>query len=344
LGLFALVQLGLGLEETALRDPTYWFKAERLKRRLTGAERPLTVVMLGSSRTLHGLEAASLEAPLSRQLGRPVVAFNFGLVGAGPLTELLTLRRLLADGIRPDLLLVEVLPPVLAGQIPFFEVQRVQPPVSCLRAWELRLVERYGERTPRGPRGARGAARLLPCYYHRLALVSRLWPSLLPWGDRLNGFQEVNDSGDLAPLYRAEQRPRALAVAEREYQLYLNGFRLGGPAPRALEELLRTCRREGIPTALVLMPEGPAFRSWYRGQSWPQIREYLDGVSRRTATPLFSAREWLDEDAFLDSHHMLPQGSARFTERLGREVIGPLLSRRRAPGGAAAARAFAGGG
>ena len=38
--------------------------------------------------------------------------FNFGMVGAGPLVELVVLRRLLAEGVRPDLLLVEVLPPL----------------------------------------------------------------------------------------------------------------------------------------------------------------------------------------------------------------------------------------
>lgn len=326
-----------------LRDLPYWYKLERLKRRSSAPERPLTVVMLGSSRTLHGLDAASLERPLSRRLGRPVVVFNFGLVGAGPLRELITLRRLLADGVRPDLVLVEVLPPVLAGQVPYMDVRLVEDPVCRLRVQDLDPVARYGGPSRQKLRLAWGATWLLPCYYHRLTIVSRVFPSLLPLNDRLDGFRDINGSGDVPPVYRAEQRPRALKVAREEYGFFLNGFRLGGFGPRALEEVLQLCRGERIPTALVLMPEGPVFRSWYRGDSWRQIREFLDGLSRRTGVPVFSARDWLGENDFVDSHHMLPGGGARFTERLGREVIAPLLSRQ-APAAATAARASGGGG
>ena len=51
-----------------------------------------------------------VERELEDVLGRPVVVFNFGLWGAGPGTSLLTLHRLLAEGTRPDLVLIEVLP------------------------------------------------------------------------------------------------------------------------------------------------------------------------------------------------------------------------------------------
>jgi len=326
---FALVQLLVALAVGAMRDPAYGYKLERLKRLSAAPGKPLTVVMLGSSRTLHGFEAASLTAPVSRRLGRPVVVFNFGLAGAGPLTELITLRRLIADGVRPTLLLVEVLPPVLAGQVPFFEVQRVQNPVCRLRPQDLRLIGRYGGPRPSELRRAWGVTWLLPCYYQRLTIVNMVCPALLPLSDRLDCSLGVNEVGDMAAPYRAEQRPKARASAEQEYGVWLNGFRLGGFAPRALGEILDTCRRRRIPTALVLMPEGPVFRSWYRGDTWKQIKGFLDALSRQTGVPVFNAREWLDEDEFVDSHHMLPQGSAHFTERLGREVIVPLLTRQR---------------
>ncbi len=117
--LFLLTQLGLGWVTTAwrpaLRDPYYGQKVRLLQQRLADAPAPSTVVMVGSSRTAYGFAPARLEGRLAREIGRPVVAFNFGLFGAGPATELLTLRRLLDDGIRPSLLLVEVLPPLLAA-------------------------------------------------------------------------------------------------------------------------------------------------------------------------------------------------------------------------------------
>ncbi len=70
--------------------------------------------MLGSSRTCHGLAADELHERLSRELGRPVSVVNAGLPGSGPFTELLLWRRLRRDGVRPDLLLVEVLPGLLS--------------------------------------------------------------------------------------------------------------------------------------------------------------------------------------------------------------------------------------
>ena len=67
-----------------LTDPYYGYKAYLLKQRLKGhAERPYTVLMLGSSRTYSGLETARLEQPLADALGRPVVAFNFAVNAAG---------------------------------------------------------------------------------------------------------------------------------------------------------------------------------------------------------------------------------------------------------------------
>ena len=124
IAVFAAFQLGLAFaieyRLPELRDPNYAIKADRLQRRWTevrrNAEHAKLVVILGSSRTAFGVKADELEEPLSRDLGGPVVAYNMGVFAAGPVTELVHLKRLIADGIRPDLLLIEVLPPLLAGQ------------------------------------------------------------------------------------------------------------------------------------------------------------------------------------------------------------------------------------
>ena len=40
----------------------------------------------------------------------------------------------------------------------------------------------------------------------------------------------------------------------------------------------------------------------------------------------FDARAWVpDEAGFTDGHHLLPAGALRFSERFGREAVGPLL-------------------
>ncbi len=102
-------------------------------------------------------------------------------------------------------------------------------------------------------------------------------------------------------------------------------FHLGGPACDALRELLDDSRRDGVKTALVVAPEGPEFRGWYPPKTWRTIRVWLERLSREYDAPLVNAREWIDEDDFMDSHHLLKAGAARFTERLGRECIVPML-------------------
>ena len=101
-----------------LRDPLYADKESRFFERVASKGQAVTVAMFGSSRTSNALRGTDLEAILELSLGRPVVAFNFGVPSSGPITQTLYLKRLLATGMRPDLVLFEIMPPLLAGQMP----------------------------------------------------------------------------------------------------------------------------------------------------------------------------------------------------------------------------------
>ena len=76
------------------------------------ADRP-TVVMLGSSRTGLAFHGKRAEQALAAELGRPAVAFNYGVPASGPVTHLVYLDRLLDGGITPDVLVLEVMPTML---------------------------------------------------------------------------------------------------------------------------------------------------------------------------------------------------------------------------------------
>lgn len=323
-GAFLLIQLGLALAidsgRLGLRDPLYTDKAEILRRQSRVGKK--TVVMLGSSRTVYGLRGNVARAALG---GDEVTVFNFGLPGAGPLTELLVLRRLLAEGLRPDAVLVEVLPPLLAGQVRLAETTRFAP--EHLAHGELHLVERHLP-NERDWRREWWEAWALPCYHQRFAIVSRLAPSLLHYSLRLDWFRAADEYGWVAPPWpqRTPERYRAaVAQAQAEYAYYLDDFQLGGPSPPALRELLELCRAERIPVALVLMPEGSDFRGWYSADATRQVHTFLDGLCREFGVALIDAREWLPDEGFCDSHHPVPAGADRFSARLGVEAIAPLL-------------------
>jgi hypothetical protein len=119
----------------------------------------------------------------------------------------------------------------------------------------------------------------------------------------------------------AEMRHLGIGSARRQYAADLQAFRVGAKAARALGDLLNLCRREKIRAALVLMPEGPAFRSWYSPSAEAQLQGLLAAVRQAYPVGLFDARDWIPEEGFLDSHHLLPDGATRFSTRFAGEVL-----------------------
>src|SRR5262249_7123958 len=143
--LFAGLQLALaGVMEKwrpEWRDPEYGCKLARLQARQAEAPgRPL-VVVLGSSRAALGFRP---DAVAAEAVGERPVVFNFAIAGAGPLTELLQLRRLLAAGVRPDWLVIEVMPPLLHQEWPWVEENLIH--VERLAWADLRLLRRHWSR------------------------------------------------------------------------------------------------------------------------------------------------------------------------------------------------------
>src|SRR5262245_57272552 len=93
-----------------LADPEFGYKLAKLREQVQAkaANQPC-VVMLGSSLTGMGFNPSAMSTLRPGELGRPVV-FNFGINSGGVVVQLLCLRRLLAEGVRPDLVLVEAHP------------------------------------------------------------------------------------------------------------------------------------------------------------------------------------------------------------------------------------------
>jgi hypothetical protein len=329
LGAAVALQLGTGAYLTwgrpNLSDYDYHLKITRLIRREKEyAPGDVRVVMLGSSRTLNGFRAGELEEQLRRETGRNVRPFNFGIPGSGTFTNLLYLRRLLADGHRPDLVLLEVLPGELNG-----EVGTMHPTWERrLRRDELSLALRYHARP--GFVGKWVAAHLSPFSEQRLLLLTHLVPQLLSYRDRADQLGGTDPFGWMALPFRgdAARRARALKLAHDEWAPGLARLKVGETHLRALRETLAECRANDIAVVMVLMPEGPVFRSWYSPGTRIAIDAALGDLSSETGVPVVDARDWVDDEGlFMDSHHLLPEGATRFTRRLADEVVLPALCR-----------------
>jgi hypothetical protein len=305
-------------------DPTYYGRLQYVRQgQAADPARARTVVFLGTSRTFEGVTAVPLSRELSAELDRPVVAANWGIPGAGFVTNLLTFRRLQRDGVRPDLMLIEVMPSLFGEDSPGLLTEALLP-ATRLDHLDLPVLERYRGNTRPDLRREVVLAEAGTLYSRRYALAWALSPHLVPtFGD--DGFPlvwPVNLSGR-GPDQTPEFHAKALAHAHGEYAHHLADFK---PARcESLHELLTACRDAGVPVALLLMPEGPVYRSWYGPETWPRIQAWLDQVSAEFGAEVVNAREWMDESDFRDSHHLMAPGAARFSSRLGHEYIVPRL-------------------
>src|SRR5262245_10926531 len=126
-----------------IREEAWQHRVRCYRERMAAQPDALTVVQLGSSRTMNGLAGSAGEPILAERLGQPVVLLNFGLAGAGsPIRRRIDLQRLLNDGVRPDLLLLELLPVGFERRSKAVSIGPELLPVNCLRLDEVRLMDR----------------------------------------------------------------------------------------------------------------------------------------------------------------------------------------------------------
>jgi hypothetical protein len=301
-------------------DPEYAEREHLLLERLAdNPNRPL-VLALGSSRTAFGLHAARLS---SGDCEPPAVVFNFALKGAGPNVERLTLRRLVACGVRPDLLLVEVLPPLFtAPNGPHVEAFWLKG--ERLRTSELaEVVPRHARQTRLLTEWAR--SRLLPGDVKRdqfLRLSNLATPGPPPPFDQ-DGYGSYLLR--MPPEQLPEVRKRLLESAHAQYHTTFGEFRPAAVQIESLRALLRDARRAGIPTVLFVLPEAKDFQAFYAPGHVAAFDAFLTALAREEATPLVNARDWVSDEGFWDGHHLLADGAAVFTDRFGREAVRPLL-------------------
>ena len=305
-------------------DPEYGYRLARLRARLAAEpQRPLLLV-LGSSRVELGLRPEALPQVDTAPARTPLV-FNFGLTGAGPVTELVYLRRLLAAGIRPRYLAIEVLPPALYCDDVWGEEQFLN---RDHLAWDdLPLLQSYFNHTT-DLHGRWLTSRLACTYTYRQGLLSRYLPGWLPLSSRLDAWRvNVSPSGWLAyerTTVDAVQVRHGQEFARRQYARALANFHIAEAPDRALREMLEACRREQITPMLLVMPEGSAFRGWYPPAARARIDGYLARLGRDYGVTLLDARTWVADEEFFDGHHLLPSGATAFTERFGPEMTASL--------------------
>lgn len=288
--------------------------------------RPL-LVMVGSSRTAWDFQASALDG-MPDSNGRPMLVYNFGVPSTGPLFQLFWLRDMLAKGIRPHFLLIEFLPPLLC------EPRRGVFSEDSMLEYETLSARRMLQWMPYLQRPKKWAnlwleARVAPCYIFRNHLVAEL--KSLATGQPMLKHPPIDNRGwhVALPFLEPLVHETALRAARLGYGPGLMNFRLGKTQYRAIRELLDLCRREKIPSALVMMPEDSHFRSWYSPEAKTAVSNLLAELKQTYGVECIDAQYWLPDYDFEDGHHALLDGALIFTARM-RAELPRLLARSKA--------------
>jgi hypothetical protein len=283
--------------------------------------RPLAV-MLGSSRTYNMFQARRLEG-LSGPDGKALLAYNFGVPTYGLIHEYLLLCKMLEQGIRPSLLLVEVVPPLMG-----------EPRQGMIseEEWTLSYWLNLRELLTMRPYFA------APLRRARIWLQGRLgpWSTLRFWlikpvldffaDHRGLSWDDMRDErGFKLPDWPTQAEcARRLEETRKEFSESLQQFRLGKGSAQALRDLLDRCRREKIPVVLVVSPESSQFRSLYAAEGLAAVDRLLEEVRQTYGARILDARTWVADKDFSDGHHVLANGAETFTTRLIEELR-PIL-------------------
>ncbi len=288
------------------RDPEYGHRLKQLHAlRAAHPGRPL-VLAVGSSRTQMGVSPAAMGLP-------GALVYNFGQSGAGPLRVHLTVERLAAEGIVPDVLLVEFFPAAFAhdgpaeeqlkdltARLSWADVRRLAPftadPAVLQRRWAGERVRSW--------------------HSLRLVLMSHAQPNWLPWRDRLDFQWDMTDPFGFAPYphdhVSEPDRDRAIRRVRDQYGWLERGYRVGAMSDRVFRDLLGRCRDRGTRVVLFRTPEGPSFRA-LAAAAEPVVCAYLAGAGVSVVEP---ERDYAETD-FADGHHLLRSAAGRFSRQLG---------------------------
>lgn len=286
----------------AIRDPVYSDRLAKLRTHWHGSMKP-KVLLIGSSRVWFGLDALQAERCLPEH-----IFFNFGLPAAGPITQRLILERLLSDGVVPDRVVFEIMPPLMMPMGTGPEELRYLRGERLTRS-ELALL---GDPQPHNREWRQ--ARCLPFLGLRNQLVSRVAAHALPWPHRHDAGRGVDAGGRVNPAIRHVSQVERAAGLERERRIYedrLARFQWDDLAIETARHLRQLCSARAISTAFILMPESTEFRSWYN----PEIQINSSRLTESVGDYI-DARFWLRDDLFADGHHLTDAGAEALTERL----------------------------
>jgi hypothetical protein len=320
--LYALAQAALFSASgrwTSIGPLTESRKWPRLRGLAAAQPGPPLGVMFGSSRVCWAFQAGRLDG-LHDTDGRPLQFYNFGIPATGPIHALLYLRDMLAEGIRPKLVLVEYLPALLSEPHGTWASEEYFASMPWTSWRDLTRLNPYFSRHSHQKLKEWLVARVAAWYTFRTQINDEARRVLL--GEIIKPPPQIDARGAciLNEPPTAESRQSDTAYSLKLYGPPLEHYRVGHGPSRALREFLELCRGQGIRVVMVIMPESSAFRRLYTPKTREIAGDLLNGLVRHYGLDVIDANDWLPDEDFEDGHHVVASGAEHFSVRLRGEL------------------------
>jgi hypothetical protein len=311
-------------------------------------------LLLGSSR-FWGIDMDAVAATL-RDGGHDVPVVKGAVPAGDAVVADLLLPRLLAQGSRPRLVVLEVSPETVARPSPWVTDH-------VIRFFTWRDVGAWLPEIVRGDRMSRAfGARLAPIEVYRRELLTWMTGSAPPYlrvpraGEAgVNGLvatatanarvgarpatepvrptptrespSAANDAASPTDDAVSAARPGRVAATlagVRQTRKWLRRYRADGRAAQHLERLVVRCRDAGVAIVLVGVPVSSRIRALYTPDVERAFGEVVERA-RRSGAEFLDYRARVPDALFKDHHHLNARGSTFFASLLASEVIAPRL-------------------
>jgi hypothetical protein len=251
-------------------------------------------VFLGSSR----MQAAFADESF------PPGSESLAVKGGDVVSSAFLLDRLLAEGVRPVWVGIELSPELLRYPPPFLNAQLVRqfrwgdvihwlPEIWTGGAWPTCV-----------------RARLLPVYHYRRELLTWITGREPPYLVAPYAVTPARHRGHDDPQQGAHR-----------WQQRLRGYARSPRAEAELERLLSRCRSEGIQCSLIELPVSSAHRALYGPEIQAPYESLLHRLESEYGVDYRNLRDFAPDTDFRDSSHLSERGQAPLLERLGHTLL-----------------------
>jgi len=326
LAIFFAVQLGVGVALDFLWPNVRFATLTHILTALRRWDHTPDVICLGSSRIGTTFRPQVIQAKLREMTADgQVTTFNAAVDSADLTTAEFVLARLLEDGARPKVIILEVSPEGLSARNRWLSR-------GIERHWTWKdVATKFGEVWRRGGYHELIRTRIIPVFAFRDSLCRTIFGPLAPAaqsGESEPGDQTPPNTGyaweQWMAARSADPTRESIPQALRGFGRQLQNYRVGGGPARALEGIVRRCREHDISVVLMATPVCSDQRRFYTPEIDAAFVSYLRPIVEDYDCQFVDYRDRLPDALLIDNHHATCDGGEVVSGQFVEELLAPV--------------------